>query len=112
LNIKYEEKEQISDEPHVASISEREFTCNRVRTYLSEEALEKLILVNKAMDRRLLSRHRGCQRADPKRLQASGAKDSRQQRIVGCAVPNEFMYEAVRQTTEALEPYLSPESVV
>jgi hypothetical protein len=81
-------------------------------TYSSKEAFEKLMVVNDTMDGRLLPRHRGCQRVDPKCLQASGAKVARQQRILGCAVLYEVLCEVIRQTTETLEPCLSPKSVI
>lgn len=86
--------------------------ATRAGTYCSEEALKKLIVVHAAMDRRFLPRCRGSQRVDPKCLQASGAKVARQQRIVLCTVLDESLYEAIRQTAEAIEPCLSPESVI
>jgi hypothetical protein len=92
--------------------SARKLTGNSAETYCSEEALEELMLVNEAMDRRFLPRCRGCQRVDPKCSQASGTKVPWHQRIVRCAVLYESLYEVLREATEALEPCLCQESVV
>jgi len=86
--------------------------ATRAWTYRSEEALQKLMVVNQAMHRRLLPRRRRRQCVDTKYLQAGGAQVARQQRVFLRAVLDEILDEVLRQAAEVLESCLSPESVV
>jgi len=63
---------QLDPASHIASLA-----TYRTKTYNSKEPMEKPMVVNEAMDRRLLPRCRACQVGDPEFLHPIGTEVAR-----------------------------------
>jgi hypothetical protein len=70
------------------------------------------MIVHEAMDRRLLSRGRACQRVDSECSQAGGAEVAWHKGVVGGAVLDEVFCEVRGEAAEGVEAGLGAESVV